>query len=72
MILPSKLFSYNESALSKMPIILENLDTPKTPASLLHLCRNNFKNTAELIDTLDCLYALRKIRLTQTGEIEKC
>ncbi len=48
MILPNKLFSYNDSILSKMPCILYNLDTPKdsspTSASMQShqgACRNS-------------------------------
>ena len=31
MLLPSKLFSYNESVLSQLPLILRELHQPKTP-----------------------------------------
>lgn len=71
MILPNKLFSYNDSILSKMPCILYNLNTPKTPVELLHLCRA-IKGPVELVDVLDCIYALKKITLNEKGEIEKC
>lgn len=71
MILPNKLFSYNNSILSKMPCVLYNLDTPKTPVELLHLCRN-IMGPVELVDVLDGLYALKKITLNNKGEIEKC
>lgn len=71
MILPNKLFSYNDSILSKMPCILCNLYTPKTPVELLRLCRD-IQGPVELVDVLDCLYALRKITLNDKGEIEKC
>lgn len=54
-----------------MPCVLYNLDTPKTPVELLHLCRN-IKGPVELVDVLDCLYALKKITLNDKGEIEKC
>ena len=46
-----------------MPCILYNLNTPKTPVELLHLCRA-IKGPVELVDVLDCLYALKKITLT--------
>lgn len=71
MILPNKLFSFNDSVLSKMPSILYNLDTPKTPVELLYLCKN-IKGPVELVDILDCLCALKKITLNDKGEIEKC
>ena len=34
MILPNKLFSYNQSVLSKIPSFLESLDRPQTPKEL--------------------------------------
>ena len=71
MILPNKLFSYNESVLSKIPCVLSNLSSPKTPVELLRLCKN-INGPVELVDVLDCLYALRKITLNDKGEIEKC
>ena len=54
-----------------MPSILYKLNTPKTPVELLHLCRA-IKGPVELVDVLDCLYALKKITLNEKGEIEKC
>lgn len=71
MILPNKLFSYNDSILSKLPSVLKNLNTPKTPVELLHLCKD-INSPIELVDILDCLYALKKITLNDKGEIEKC
>lgn len=71
MILPNKLFSYNDSILSKIPCVLDNLDTPKTPVELLHQCKI-IEGPVELVDVLDCLYALKKITLTDKGEIKKC
>ncbi|MGO5593716.1 ABC-three component system middle component 7 [Acidaminococcus sp. HCP3S3_G9_1] len=71
MILPNKLFSYNESVLSKIPCVLSNLGSPKTPVELLRLCKN-INGPVELVDVLDCLYALKRITLNDKGEIEKC
>ena len=68
MILPNKLFSYNDSILSKLPSILFVLDTPKSPVEILRLCRN-IKGPVELVDIL---YALKKIRLNDKGEIQRC
>lgn len=71
MILPNKLFAYNDSVLSKLPCVLKNLDVPKNPAELLHICPD-INGPVELIDVLDCLYSLRKITLNNKGEVEKC
>ena len=65
MLLPNKLFSYNESVLSKLPLILRELDQPKTPNELLLSLSNTVNNPLELVDALDCLYALREIELNE-------
>lgn len=68
MLLPNKLFSYNESVLSKLPLILRELDQPKTPNELLLSLSNIVNNPLELVDALDCLYALREIELNKEEE----
>lgn len=73
MLLPNKLFSYNESVLSKLPLILRELDQPKTPNELLVSLGNNAKSPLELLDALDCLYTLRQIELNEEdGRIVRC
>ena len=72
MILPNKLFSYNQSALAKMPIFLHTLDKPQTPKELYRNMHNVISNPLEFMDVLDCLYALGKIEIDQEGKIYKC
>jgi hypothetical protein len=73
MLLPNKLFSYNESVLSKLPLILRELDQPKTPRELLLSLGNIINSPLELVDALDCLYALREIELNEEeGRIIRC
>lgn len=73
MLLPNKLFSYNESVLSKMPLILHELDQPRTPHELLANLGEILKSPLELIDALDCLYALKEIELNEKeGRIVRC
>ena len=60
--LPNKLYSYNYSVLSKFPILLKSLQ--KGDVQVLSLFMSNqdkFESINELIETLDALYALRKI-----------
>ncbi len=62
MLLPNKLYSYNESVLSKLPLILSALK--KQPMSVLELYSKvipKLSGVSEFIDVLDCLYALGKI-----------
>ena len=73
MLLPNKLFSYNESVLPKLPLILQELDQPKTTHELLASLDNIVKSPLELVDALDCLYALKEIELTEAdGRIVRC
>lgn len=62
MLFPNKLFSYSESILSKLPIVLKELK--KQPMSVRKLYKKVIRNldgVNQYIDVLDCLYALHKI-----------
>lgn len=62
MLLPNKLYSYNESILSKLPVVLRLLK--RRPMSVHELYQEggrSFDSVSEYIDALDCLYALHKI-----------
>ena len=57
MLLPNKLFSYNETALSKIPYVLKILNDPLSPSEILHSLDEVVSGPLELIDVLDVLYA---------------
>jgi hypothetical protein len=60
--LPNKLFSYNESILSKFPIILKILEKePLTVGSLYVKIEKQVSSINEYIEILDALFALNKI-----------
>lgn len=62
MLLPNKLFSYNESTLCKFPIVLKELK--RKPLGVHELYKKVIRDLSgvnEYIDVLDCLYALNKI-----------
>lgn len=68
--LPNKIYSYSESTMSKfIPIIgqLENRDESVT--SLYQKIKKNFNDIEDYIDTLDCLFALNKIILSEKEEL---
>ena len=70
MLLPNKLYSYNESTLSKFPVVLRALRTQ--PLGVHELYRRVIKKmdgVNEFIDVLDCLYALRKIEYDENEEV---
>jgi len=70
MLLPNKLFSYNESNISKFPIILQILK--KSPCSISVLYKRvqgNLTGVKGYIEILDCLHALNKIDYDEETEV---
>lgn len=68
MLLPNKLFTYSESAISKFPIILTALSAPLSVSELYNLVSDQMTGISEYLDILDCLFALGKIRFDrETG-----
>lgn len=72
MILPNKLFSYNQSVLSKIPMALYCLENPIHPIELYKSMRNIIDTPMEFMDVLDCLYALNKIDTDAEGRLFRC
>lgn len=72
MLLPNKLFSYEESVLPLLPKIMRALDEPKSPKELLLEVCSSSTDTLRFIDALDCLYAMQRIRLIEEGKIVSC
>ncbi|MBR7084805.1 MAG: hypothetical protein IKI37_06485 [Oscillospiraceae bacterium] len=70
MIFPDKLYSYNESVLSKFPVILKELKkSPANPAKLYHSVQKHFSDVSEFIEALDCLYLLNRIDYDSDAEV---
>lgn len=61
--LPNKLFAYNESIISKFPIVLKEVEKNRSISfyALYINVINKFDDISEFLQTLDCLYALGKI-----------
>ena len=72
MLLPNKLFSYEESALPLMPEILRMLDHPKSHREIYQKLSHKHQDTVRLIEALDCLYAMQKVELDDEGRIFLC
>lgn len=68
--LPNKVVSYNESNISKfVPIIQILIENDENVFSLYKKTMKYFKDIEEFIDTLDCLFAMKKIILSESEEI---
>ena len=62
MLLPSKITTFQESVLSKFPLVLSALtQESKSISALFDIVNGNVKDIVEYLDILDCLYALGKI-----------
>jgi len=60
--LPSKIFSFEESAISKFPTFMAALqNNPLSPRELYVAVKSKTENIGEFLEILDCLYALGKI-----------
>lgn len=61
--LPSKLFSYKESIISKLPIILKEVNEKEyiTISQLYISTIRKFDSAYEFLEALECLYVLKKI-----------
>lgn len=71
--LPNKLYSYNESTLSQMPKILKELVAgPVDVVQLFLSLKDSFEDPSDFITTMDCLYALRKVDINDSGEAYIC
>lgn len=70
--LPSKIFSVEESIISKFPIVLTALEKNSQSASELYTAvKNKTENLGEFLEILDCLYALGKIQYEQESRALK-
>lgn len=75
MLLPNKTVSYNESILSKFPLILQCFENTNNMSvgNLYKLTKEKFNSINIFIQTLDCLFALNKIILNkENGELALC
>lgn len=68
---PNKLFSYNESVINKLPIIIKELgDYEMSVRELYNRLKSHFSNIDDYIEALSCLYALNKIELSNNNLIK--
>lgn len=68
--LPSKITSYSESAISKFPPVLSILqDADSGIFALYEATMKHFSGIEEFMDTLDCLFALQRVRYDAEREV---
>lgn len=68
--LPSKITSYGESVISKFPPVLSALqEADMGVLALYEATMTHFNSIEEFMDTLDCLFALQRIRYDAEHEV---
>lgn len=68
--LPSKITSYSESVISKFPSVLSVLqETDAGVFTLYEATMKHFRGFEEFMDTLDCLFALQRVRYDAEREV---
>ena len=71
--LPNKLYSYNNSILPVLSIILSELKKESLPLDKLFLkTRSRIEDPSDFILAMDYLYALRKVIVDDNGEVSLC
>ncbi|MEG1926415.1 MAG: hypothetical protein RR415_11795 [Ruthenibacterium sp.] len=65
---PSKVTPYKESVLVKFPVVLNLLqESNMTVPELYKKMKSRVSGASELVEILDCLYALGKIEIDDEG-----
>lgn len=68
--MPNKLFTYKESVLSKLPVIIKNVENGNcSVVELYQKVQKDVSGICEFMEALDCLYALGKIEYDDEREV---
>lgn len=69
--LPNKVTSYDDSILSKLPIVLSSLSVLEAvePTELYLRLKKNLEDIAEYVEVLDCCFALGRVVLDEDGKL---
>ena len=71
--LPNKLYSYNNSIMPLLPVLLKELEKGPMRIDMLYTrTRNKIKDPTDFITAMDCLYALRRVIVDDNGEVSLC
>lgn len=69
MITPNKFTSFEESAISRLPLILANVRSPLLISQLYAKTGKEFASIDQFMYAIDVLYALGRIELTAEGVV---
>ena len=70
---PNKLYSYKNSTLALIPMVLKEIKDNRVPVKELNdRVRTSLNDATDFISVMDCLYALRAADLNDDGEVFIC
>lgn len=71
--LPNKLYSYKDSTLALIPIVLQELKNGPIPAGALYKrIRPVLSDPTDFLAVMDCAYALGAVDINDEGEVFLC
>lgn len=71
--LPNKLYSYKDSTLALIPLVLKELvNGPVAATVLFQRVRPSLGEATDFLSVMDCLYALRAVDINDEGEVFMC
>ena len=71
--LPNKLYSYKNSTLSLVPIVLREIkERPVAVTDLYNRVKPYLKDATDFLSVIDCLYALRAVDINDDEEVFIC
>lgn len=71
--LPNKLYSFQNSTLALIPVVLNELKHGPMLVEELYLAvKPALSEMTDFLSVMDCLYALRAVDITDGGEIYQC
>ena len=71
--LPNKLYSYKDSTLALIPLVLKELvNGPVSATMLFQRVRPFLSEATDFLSVMDCLYALRAVDINDEGEVFMC
>lgn len=71
--LPNKLYSYKNSTLALIPMVLDALDgSPMSIKKLYLKVRPMISDPTDFMSVMDCLYTLQAVDINDNDEVFKC
>lgn len=71
--LPNKLYSYKNSTLSLLPIVMRELQQAPVPVmELYERVRPALNDPTDFLSVMDCLYTLGAADINENKEVYKC